>query len=241
MELSSYLAHAGLTEVESRVYMNLLEMGSSLCGEISRKSGIHRRTVYDLLERLIGKGLVAYIKKNNRRYYECVHPKRFLELIKEKESEIDSIMPDLVAKYEGSTEKGETVFYRGTLGIKSVFEDQLSEGKEILIMSGSPKTNEILKFYLPHYNRERVKRNIKVRILFDEKHREEIESKEKRPLMEIRYLPKDSGSLAATNVYGDNVAIILWIENPVAILIKQDKIAGGYRKMFELLWQMAKE
>ncbi|MBI2667082.1 hypothetical protein HYX13_05720 [Candidatus Woesearchaeota archaeon] len=229
------LLNAGLTKGEVRVYITLLERGSCLTGEISRHSGIHRRTIYDFLERLIQKGLVVYIKKNSRRYYGCVHPKRFLELAREQEDNLQALMPELLLKYEEGEVSGETVFYRGTLGIKTIFEDQLSVAQPVYVISASPKMREELKHYLPHYTRERIRKKIKLFLLYDEQFRDEIEKREQDSFVERRYLPKGFGSSASTNIYGDTVAIILWQPEPVAIVIKQKDIAEGYRKMFGLL------
>jgi len=231
------LIDAGLTKVETRVYLTLLEQGPSLAGEISQKSGIHRRTVYDLLERLIQKGLVRYIKKNNRRSYECVHPKRFLELAKEQEENLRALMPELLLRYGEAKTAGETVFYRGALGIKTIFEDQLSVAQPVYVLSASPQMREALKHYLPHYTRERIRKKIKLFLLYDEQFRTEVQKRERDKFVETRYLPRGFGSAAATNVYGDTVAIILWQPEPMAIVIKQKEIAEGYRKVFELLWK----
>ena len=70
------LRDAGLTENESKVYLALLDFGPSLAGIISRKTGLHRRTVYDTTEMLIKKGLIGYILKNNRRLFEAASPAR---------------------------------------------------------------------------------------------------------------------------------------------------------------------
>ena len=59
------LEKAGLTKIESKVYLSLLDLGPSLAGQISKHSGIHRRSVYDALDRLAEKGLISYIVKNN--------------------------------------------------------------------------------------------------------------------------------------------------------------------------------
>ena len=64
---------------------------------------------------------------------------------------------------------------------------------------------------------------------------------EKIPLAEVRYLPAGYGSYAATNIYGNKVAIILWTENPFAILIEEKKLADGYRSFFKFLWEHAKK
>jgi len=47
------LKEAGLTENESKIYLALLEIGPANAGLISRKSGLHRRVVYDSLDMLI--------------------------------------------------------------------------------------------------------------------------------------------------------------------------------------------
>jgi len=50
------LRKAGLTENESKTYLALLETGPSQAGVITRKTGLHRRVIYDTLEMLIKKG-----------------------------------------------------------------------------------------------------------------------------------------------------------------------------------------
>ena len=82
MEIREILGEMGLTQMEIKVYLALLELGPSLAGRISRKTGIHRRNVYDITERLIKKGMIGYIVKNNRRFFEAVNPEKFLDLMK---------------------------------------------------------------------------------------------------------------------------------------------------------------
>lgn len=229
----------GLTEAEAKVYVALLELGSSQAGKITSKTGIHRRTVYDAIERLIEKGLVSYIKQNNIKYYESVEPKRLVEILREREQNINEILPQLELLHKTSKEKQETTFFRGKLGLKSVFGQQIEEGKEILVFGASAEAPNILKAYFPHYDRERTRKNITVKIVFDEsvKNDKYVRSIQKA---EIRFMPKEYSSPAAINVYGDNVTIILWSEEPIAIVIKNEQIADGYRKYFNLLWSIAK-
>ena len=61
------------------------------------------------------------------------------------------------------------------------------------------------------------------------------------PLTETRFLPYKSSSHAALRIYGDKVVIMLLSEDePLAILIKNKKIADGYRKYFNVVWDAAK-
>src|SRR4030042_1548415 len=112
------LEEAGLTSSEARIYLALLEKGSCRAGEISRHTGIHRRSVYDSIERLIQKGLVSYIKTNNRKYYEPANPERLVELLKEKEDNLKQILPELQLLRKLAEDKKEALFFRGKQAIK---------------------------------------------------------------------------------------------------------------------------
>jgi len=232
------LKEAGLTSNEAKIYKALLELGPSLAGQISRKTGLHRRTVYDVTEMLIQKGLVGYILKNNRRIFEASSPEKFLDIIKEKENSIQDILPEMLIHYNKTQEKQETNFYKGKQGLKTIFEDQLKDNtKEILILGASHLANEVFKFYLKWYNQKRVKQKIKMKIIFNE-----TKNKNKIPFSEIRYLPSKYASPVAVNIYRDKVAIILWSkENPLAILIKNKEISEGYKNYFEIMWKTAKK
>jgi len=218
------------------VYKTLLNLGPSLAGQISRKSGLHRRTVYDTTEMLIKKGLIGYIVKNNKRFFEAASPTLFLDMLKEKETNIRSILPEMLLAYEQTKEKQETNFYTGKAGLKTVFEDQIETKKEILVLGASPLAYDILKYYFKWFDKSRVKHKIKTKIIFNKRQDFKI------PLSEIRYLPEKYSSPLAINIYGDKVAIILWSkENPLAIVIKNKEISQGYKKYFELMWKTAKK
>jgi sugar-specific transcriptional regulator TrmB len=216
------------------VYLALLELGPSLAGSISRKTGIHRRNVYDITERLIQKGLIGYILKNNRRLFEAANPERFKEILNEKQKILDEGLGELNFLYQKTKEKQETNFYKGIEGLKTVFQDQLNS-KEILILGASKSAFEILPFYFKWYDEDRVKRKIKARIIASEKLGKKI------PLSEIKYLPQKYANPLAINIYGNKVAIIFWKKIPTAVVINEKEIADSYRQYFELMWKIAKK
>ena len=227
------LKQAGLTENETKVYLSLIESGPNLAGRISRKTGLHRRSVYDVTEMLIKKGLIGYILKNNRRYFEASNPNRILEILQEKQDLLKPIVKDLLEKHKAEKEKQETNFYKGKEGLKAIFEDQLNY-KEILILGASPKAYEVLQFYFKWYDKKRKKKKIKARIIAYDKKIKNI------PLAEIRYLPQKYESPVAVNIYGNKTAIILWAKQPIVIAIREKEIANAYKNYFELMWKIAK-
>ncbi|UCD03713.1 MAG: hypothetical protein JSW73_04195 [Candidatus Woesearchaeota archaeon] len=230
------LEEIGLTKLEAKVYLAILEQGSALASVISRRSGIHRRCVYDAVERLIKKGLATYIVKNNRKHYYVTHPSRLLTEIKDKEDKLNQIIPDLIKKFDISKSRPETSFYQGMVGLKIIYEDMVKTGEEILVI-GATTYSDVNRFFFPPFDIKRKKQNQKIRILFPESKRKKYDI----PLSKIRYLPDSYISTVATNIYGDNIAISLWTKNPISILIHHKDIAKSYRNQFEILWKLAKD
>jgi HTH-type transcriptional regulator, sugar sensing transcriptional regulator len=228
------LNQAGLTDNESKVYLALIDLGPSLAGQISRKTGLHRRTVYDITEMLIKKGLIGYILKNNRKLFQASNPDRLLEMIQEKQDILSPIVQELQQKFTKTKEKEETNFYKGKEGLKNIFEEQLNH-KEILILGASPKAYEILKFYFGFYDKKRKAKKIKTRIIATDRKIKRI------ALSEIRYLPEKYSNPVSVNIYGDKTAIILWASEPIAIVIKNKEVTEGYKNYFELMWRVAKK
>ena len=231
------LIHIGLTATEAKIYLMLIDIHKAQAGVLSRRTGIHRRSIYDALDRLIEKGLVSYIMENDKRFYIAENPKRIQELINEKKQEIESILPTLHAQFLEHKGKQETLFYRGKEGMKTIFEDQIRDAKPVYIIGASHHAKEQLKYYLPHYTNSRIQHKIALHALYaGKRHKTPI------PLAKCRYLPEKFATLVSTNIWGQKAAIMLWLpHDPVAIVIKQPDIAKTFKNYFDILWNIAKE
>jgi sugar-specific transcriptional regulator TrmB len=227
------LEDIGLTRLEAKVYLVMIDLGSSLAGKISAVANLHRRTVYDILERLVEKGLVRYIRKNNRKWYECVEPTRLMSLMADRQNRLKEIIPDLEAKYSFVKEKQETVFLKGKSAMKGLLSDQLA-AKEILVLGASAEADKVVKYFFPHYEKERIRRKIRMKVLLNDDYRQ------KMPSAQVKRLPEMFSSNVAINIWDDKTAIILWKEEPMAIMIKNKDYSEGFRKYFELMWQCSK-
>jgi len=233
--INALLEELGLTDSESKVYLALLELGASPIGSITKKTGIHRRNIYDITDRLIKKGLIGYITKNNIKTFEAVNPRRLRDILKEKEKNLDDNFPFLEELFSRTKEKQETNFYKGKAGLKAVFQDQLEQNKEVLIIGATPQAEELLPFYFKWYDQTRLKKKINMKIIAYESLPYKI------PLSEIRFLPGKYSNPLAINIFKDKVAIILWKKDPLAIVIKNDEIASSYKKHFDFLWKQARK
>src|SRR3989344_4278307 len=238
--MQTALENLGLTEAESKVYLTLLRKGSSLAGVITKETGIHRRTIYDILYRLRAKGLVSNILINNKRYFEASNPERLVELLKEKEESIKKALPELKGLYRTIKEKKEVVFFKGKQAIKTVFDDQLKEGKEILFIGKGVKVDEIVRFYFSKFDTARLEKNIGIKMIFDAASRN-VKNIKKIPLAEIKFIEDWNESPMSAYTYGNNVALVVWTDEPNAVLIRQKEYADGFRNYFNFLWNIAEK
>lgn len=56
---------------------------------------------------------------------------------------------------------------------------------------------------------------------------------------DIRYLPKEFFSPLSLEAYGSTLALIDWTEPITTIFVEKKEIADGFRKYFDVLWNMA--
>jgi sugar-specific transcriptional regulator TrmB len=236
----------GLTQNEAKIYLTLLRLGSAYAGEITERSGIHRRNVYDAIERLTEKGLVSSVIVNNKKLFNPVNPQRFVELIEEKKAELDErkkqfkkILPELNLMRE-LKKKHDVRFFRGIEGLKTLYEDILRTGKDYIGYGPGEQIEKRLTFFFAQYLKRRKKAKIHTRLIYNENSRNKAFTK--TPYSEVRFLPEEYTSHSALRIYSDKVAIMLMSkEEPLAIIIKNKAIADGYRKYFEVIWKAAKK
>ena len=128
------LKNFGLTSVESKTYLTLLETGKSLAGTIAQKAHIHRRNVYDAFESLSEKGLVTYIIANNRKYWNCATPERIKGILEEKRASVIDILPELLDKFNIQKSKQSVEVFQGIGGMKTFYDNMLKSKKDVTII-----------------------------------------------------------------------------------------------------------
>ena len=132
MELVKSLEEIGLTEGEARVYIALLEVGKSSVGPVIKKSKISPSKVYDVLNRLMKKGIVTSVIGGKTRFYRALPPERlktllddkrnsYNEMLKNQEKVLTSLIPVLEFQREKDEQKEGAEILEGVRGIKTFF------------------------------------------------------------------------------------------------------------------------
>lgn len=236
------LGEVGLSKNESKVFLTLLELGATTAGKIAEKSAVHRTNVYDALERLTEKGLVAHVTKGKTTLFEATDPKILMNILKEKETKLQSIMPQMLLNKQMASSKSEAHIYEGIVAVRNILNHFLELG-QTRYAYGAPKlaSEMISKYFLENYHRRRVKQKIGLELIYNSDAKERMHLLNKLPYTESKYLEPQYDSPVTTCVCDSEVVMILYQKNPLVIQIKNPDIAKAYKKYFDLLWKLAKK
>ena len=126
------LESIGLTKGEIKVYGALLELGESTKTPIANESKVSHGKVYDILERLLTKGLVSVIKKEGIKNFKASNPKKLKEYIQRKkeniltqEKTVENLLPILTSKYTSKRKDTDAEIYFGWNGLKTAYDQML--------------------------------------------------------------------------------------------------------------------
>jgi len=231
------LLEMGFTKNEAKVYLALLQLGSTTTGALVRETGLHRVIIYDVLDSLIKKGFVSYVKRENWRYFHAADPDELLHLLEERERHVRKILPKLRSLKKPAVERVKVEVYRGKEGLKTVLNDVLGEGRDYFIIGYTGAARNLAKHWFAHWQKRRMKLKLKRTILFP--HCMEGEDITKYPLTVRKFLPKGHFTPASTIIYGtDKVIIFLPFTNDfLGIIIKSREVWESYKSEFDVLWQ----
>lgn len=237
------LEDLGLTNAEIKVYMALLELGSSTAGNIINKSALQNSVVHRALNTLIEKGLINYVLEAKKKVYQATDPESFFDFINEKKKKFESILPELKEKQKYAKEQEKATIYKGIRGIKEIYNIIInSNAKEYLTFGGGHMCEEKMGTeWWESVHTKRIANKLSSRQVFDETVRRFGKNLIKRPISKVKYISGEFAQFQETIIAGDYVAITVFTENAYGFLIKDPIVAEGYRKHFELLWKIAKK
>lgn len=234
------LKKLGLSEGEIKVYSALLELGVSSINNIHEKVGMDRRNIYDILNKLVERGLVSYIEENGKRTFKLSNPDKLLSYIEEKKSNLDSvkeevekIIPSMQTIFKSEKQELFSEIFRGPEGLKAVWDDMLNYPAIYWIGSGNYVPQKY-PAYWKDWNQRRIKRKVRSLHLFRFEKRTEVN---KNLVETYKFLPKEfSGNPTVTVVYGDKVSQMLFGENITVFVIQSKELAENYKIYHKFLW-----
>ena len=244
------LKEAGLTEGETKVYLALLELGSTTSGPIIEKSKISRSIIYTILEKLIEKGLVSFIIKEKTKYFQATSPNKILNYIEERENklkkskeDIEKILPQLLLK-QNSFGKNEAQIYLGLKGVRTAYENiylKLKKGEEFYFLGISQELSPDQEAYWKKDQKRRIKAGIKCKLLFNKGTPNwMIKDRNKYKDCKAKIMSSSIKTPAMFMTYKDTTLIMLQYPKATAIEIINQEIKDSFQAYFEEYWKDVK-
>jgi HTH-type transcriptional regulator, sugar sensing transcriptional regulator len=234
------LKELGMSNGQIAVYSAVLELGISSLNNIHEKTGMERRNIYDILNKLIEKGMISYCIENKVRKYQCTHPNKIIEEIENKEEAITSlknVMPLIMKQFSSSKSSIRAEVYRGNESIKAVFNEILIYKKSYWIGGNSGIEKTSLKNWFLNWMDIRERKKHYMYDLVD--YKKNLQStKNKDYKFYFRYeLPKYLSSPMVIVIFGEKVAQITWSEQPFCFVLESKEIKNSFMKYFNYFWK----
>lgn len=237
------LEEIGLSQNEAKIYENLLNLGESSIAQIALKSKIHRRNVYDTMDRLIEKGLVYQVIGKGDSIYRPVDPNKLSELINEKQRKLEKVMPDLIKEYQEKPPLEAVYFYKGIEGFKNYLRDILNSGEDAYFIGAKGAWfDPRLKIYLEEFLKNAKKDGIKYQHLFDYEVKDNLPEVIKSVGKAYKFLPKAYSTPSMIDIFGDHVVSFTGaglgkISDDIRIFVIISRpMATSYKTWFKFMW-----
>lgn len=240
-----------LRKIEIEIYNNLWQYGISSASELARKANINRTSVYDLLEKLIQKGLIFQTLEAGIKKFAVQPPEKLKLLIEEKEKNIiaaKKILDNLQNEYSQKNLSLNPVLqlYKGRDSLQQMMKDMLLY-RDMTVLVYWPILNIIdvlTSNFLQKFHKNRIKQNIFIKAIWP---KSQIVSFKKYPYLSLANEHKRKVRIAPSNidfslgyaVYGNTTRFISSKKENVGFLIESLELTEMIRSQFKIIWSLS--
>ena len=143
-EAQVILQGLGLTQAQSSVYLALLKQ-PQVPAQLSRKTGLHRRSIISILHLLQRQ---QFVEKDDDGLYHAAPLDVFTTVLRQKRQVLVQYLPMLSAQYEATKDTQIVNLVKGIEGVKSILADELLKKKPIMVLFGRAMAQE----YKSHFD-----------------------------------------------------------------------------------------
>ncbi|MBI5159065.1 hypothetical protein HY992_03010 [Candidatus Micrarchaeota archaeon] len=232
-------------KLNSGQHMVLNEKGELTAGELAGIMNLIRTNAYDVLNDLVGRGIVAYTIRNDVKYFHAAEPEKLVDYLEARKRDLDDVRDEVermlpqIKPAQSRFDKPVIEVYEGKEGLKTILamsvRESLKTRKEILGISvQQQKCRDLAGVCHIRWYKDREKHKIKSRYI--------MSAEEKTiPVKHTRFktLPKQAKNPNEIFIFGNVTTQFFFVSGAfTAIVIKNKEITDKYRDYFEFLWKM---
>lgn len=239
-KINDQLSQLGFTDKEADIYLALLELGSGSIVEISKKSGIKRTTVYEIINSLLEKSLIAISARKQRKVFIPINPSKLLAISQKKLEIAKSIIPELESLLSISPAKPKIQFYEGTDGLINMYDEILENAKSIkaFVTTDILKNKKLENYIWNDFTPARIKKKILLTSIGpDNDWMKNIYKKEEvKYLRKVKLIPKEKFPFSIETLIYDKFITIISFEHKLGVTIESKDISHTWGLIHDLCW-----
>jgi sugar-specific transcriptional regulator TrmB len=235
------------------LYKRLLEGGGTSAGQLARLTGMARATVYDLLGRLVEKGLVRQTQHRGVKNYAAEPVRKISTLFDQKikqlnqtKKDFDTILPALEDKIAKHFTPPHFQLFEGPEAIKNILNDILLY-RDLNTRSFWPISTSIETLsgaFFQQHNKQRVENNISVKAIWPQQR--VVSAKEypflgsgKEHLRQIRIAPLDIDFEMGYWIYGTKIAFLSSQKESIGFIIESREMVEMMSVQHDIIWRLS--
>lgn len=242
----------GLTNGEARVYYALSQLGASSVGPICDSSKVHRSIIYQILEKLIDKGLISFIIEADTKKYQAAAPTALLQYLEREKNQLETKKKNImeifptITQMQARGKRTSATIYSGFQGILSAtfnILETLKEGEEYYMVNIPAAQPEYHHANWEKFQMIRTAKKIHGKQLYDpDVDDKTLKERNSHKYVDARRMPINFESPPTYYIVYKDVTVIAISQGaePLAIEIINKEIADGFRAYCDWLWEQSK-
>lgn len=241
-----------LRKIEIKTFEKLFYGGKMSAGNLAKQVEVSRTSIYDLLEKLLEKGLAIEIKELNIKNFKTQSPEKIELLIGEKEEEINSAKNELVfmqKEYDGIKKNAlpEMQTYKGRDELRQMLKDILLYDDITIYGYWSIKnvTKVVGVKFFEEYHEKRIKQGIKLKTIWPESN---LSSKKTALFLEeghvinrdLRIAPQNIDFSLSYVIYANKIMFFSSPEENFGFIIESNELVKTMKQQYDVIWKISK-
>lgn len=246
-ELTDNLINLGLSDIEARLYIWLVENIQTTGYEASKALKLPRGTAYTVLESLAQKGIVRSNIQNKKRVYIPEAFSVWKKNIEEKQKITTDILPVLEKMVSFKNHNVDVRVYKGMTGLQKAWDEVIEHFekrgvKTCYALSHGSQIYAIMPRYFHRWIERRVANKTEAHLIYPFDDREAVISgKIAEPLAQYKFAQGGALAFSGDVTCGGKITAIFSFENeqePHAVIIESEDITKIMTQWFRTMWHV---
>lgn len=251
--IADCLQALGFEAQETKTYLTLLKTGALTVGNLSRRLGVPRTTLYGYLSRLSDRGLASESLRRGVKVYSAETPDKIVLLFSQRQAQIEAaqkqfmhLLPSLRSDRKSVLTSPRFQLYEGEEGLRNVLKDMLlySDLETCSFWPIRQMMNVLSSEFFHFHNLERIERKLFTRAIWPQS---EAVALKKFPFLgsgpefqrEVRIAPPDVAFSLGYWFYANKVAFLASSSEGFGFIIESQELVETMKAQFEIMWRLS--